>query len=146
MTESILNKKRLLLVDDASEFLKVFEELLLDSCPDIMIDKATEYDHAAEFLRANAYDLVVLDITGIRGFDLLEMAVNKNFKVAMFTGYTNPLTISKSHSMGAAAFLPKEKLPEIVPLLEHTLSHDNESGWCGLLHKLNDYYDKKFGL
>ncbi len=146
MTESILNHKKLLLVDDESAFLDVFEELLLDACPDIMIDKATDYYRATEFLNQNYYDLVVLDIVGVRGFDLLETAVAKNFRVAVFTGYTNPLAIFKSHNIGAAAFLPKEKLPEVIPLLEYAMRHDNEAGWDGLVHKMNEYYIKKFGI
>ena len=66
MTESILNHKKLLLVDDESDFLDVFEEVLLNACPDIMIDKATGYYRTTELLKEEYHDLVVLDIVGVR--------------------------------------------------------------------------------
>lgn len=146
MAESILNHKRLLLVDDEPDILALLEEEIFDSCPDVTIDKATNYEDAANLLESNDYDLVVLDIMGVRGFDLLEIAVRKKFKAAMLTAHAlNPNALTKSHEMGAAAFLPKEKLGEMVPFLEDVLRYDSESGWEGLMKKLNDYYTNKFG-
>ena len=70
-------------------------------------------------LKANDYDLVVLDIMGVRGFDLLEIAVTRKFKVAMLTAHAlSPEDLKKSHDMGARAYLPKDKLGEVVPFLK----------------------------
>lgn len=145
MAESILNHKKLLIVDDEPDILATLEEEILGSCPDTKIDKATNYENAAELLKAKDYDLVVLDIMGVRGFDLLEIAVAEKCKVAMLTAHAlNPKALKKSHDMGAMAYLPKDKLGEIVPFLEDVLRHDHKSAWEKLMEKLDDYYTKKF--
>jgi DNA-binding response OmpR family regulator len=146
MPESILNKKKILIVDDELDVLVIIEEEVFHACANCKIDKATNYENASELLRVNEYDLVVLDIMGVRGFDLLELAVAEKCKVAMLTAHAlTPKALKKSHDMGAMAYLPKDKLGEIVPFLEDVLRSDHKSAWKRLLDKLGDYYDKKFG-
>jgi DNA-binding response OmpR family regulator len=145
MKESILNHKKLLIVDDEPDILDILEEEILDSCPDAKIDKATNYENAAELLKSKDYDLVVLDIMGVRGFDLLEIAVAQKRKVAMLTAHALNLdALKKSHDSGAMAYLPKDKLGEIVPFLEDVLQYEYKSGWDRLIEKLGGYYTKKF--
>jgi len=145
MKESILNHKKLLIVDDEPDILDILEEEILGSCPDTTIDKATNYETAAELLKSKNYDLVVLDIMGVRGFDLLEIAVAQKRKVAMLTAHAlNLEALKKSHDLGAMAYLPKEKLGEIVPFLEDVLQYEYKSGWDRLIEKLGAYYTKKF--
>ena len=146
MTESILNHKKLLIVDDEPDILVTLEEEILQSSPDSKIDKASNYEDAAALLKANDYDLVVLDIMGVRGFDLLEIAVTRKFKVAMLTAHAlNPEALRKSHDMGAIAYLPKEKLGEVVPLLEDMLLNDYKTEWAQLMGKLDDYFKAQWG-
>jgi DNA-binding response OmpR family regulator len=146
MTESILNHKKLLIVDDEPDILVTLEEEILQSSPDSKIDKARNYEDAAALLKANDYDLVVLDIMGVRGFDLLEIAVTRKFKVAMLTAHAlNPEALKKSHDMGAIAYLPKEKLGEVVPLLEEMLLNDYKTEWAQLMGKLDDYFKAQWG-
>jgi len=145
MTESILKNKKLLIVDDEPDILNIVEEEIFNCCPDTRIDKAKDYETAAELLNSKDYDLVVLDIMGVRGFDLLEMAVGRKFKVAMLTAHAlNPEALRKSHDMGAMAYLPKDKLGELVQFLEGILQHDYKSGWKWILAKLDDYFTEKF--
>jgi DNA-binding response OmpR family regulator len=146
MTESILNHKKLLIVDDEPDVLAVVEQEILQSCPDSKIDKASNYDNAAEFLKSNEYDLVILDIMGVRGFDLLETAVARKFKVAMLTAHAlSPEALKKSHDLGAMAYLPKDKLGELVPLLEEILRNDYKTEWGQLMGKLDNYFKEQFG-
>jgi DNA-binding response OmpR family regulator len=146
MTESILNHKKLLIVDDEPDILVTLEEEILQSAPDSKIDKASNYEDAAALLKANDYDLVILDIMGVRGFDLLEIAVTRKFKVAMLTAHAlNPEALKKSHDMGAIAYLPKEKLGEVVPLLEEMLLNDYKTEWAQLMGKLDDYFKAQWG-
>jgi DNA-binding response OmpR family regulator len=145
MASSILNGKRLLLVDDEPDILTIVEEEILDVCPGCKIDKATNYEDASSLLKAEVYDLVILDIMGVRGFDLLEIAVARKFRVAMLTAHAlNPEALQKSHNMGAMAYLPKDKLGEIVPFLEDVLQYDYKTGWKRLLDKLENYFDARF--
>jgi len=82
---------------------------------------------------------------GVRGFGLLEIAVAQKRKVAMLTAHALNLdALKKSHDLGAMAYLPKEKLGEIVPFLEDVLKYEYKSAWDRLIEKLGAYYTKKF--
>jgi DNA-binding NtrC family response regulator len=145
MAESILNGKRLLAVDDEPDVLESLEELVLADAPDCRIDTAGNYEDAAALLERHAYDLVVLDIMGVRGFELLEAAVRRGFKVAMLTAHAlTPEALKRSYDMKAYAFLPKEKLADIVPFLEDVLTYDYATGWKRLLQKLHGFFSERF--
>jgi DNA-binding NtrC family response regulator len=144
--ESILNRKTILIVDDEPDILTVVEDEILGCCPDSKIDKASNYEGAAELLQSRDYDLVILDIMGVRGFDLLELAVKRELRVAMLTAHAlSPEALKKSYDMGAMAYLPKDKLGEIVPFLEDVLKHEYKTGWQRLMDKLESYYNAAFG-
>jgi CheY-like chemotaxis protein len=147
MGESILNNKRILAVDDEPDVLEVLEEEILGYAPNCVIEKATTYQEATQKLESQDYDVVVLDIMGVRGFDLLEQTVKRNFPAAMLTAHSlNPESLKRSIEMGALAYLPKEKLGEIVPFLEDILeSTDGLSAWGRLMNKLEGYFSSRWG-
>ena len=145
MKESILNNKKLLIVDDEPDILTTLEAEVLDSCPDSKIDKATSYENAAELLKSKDYDLVILDIMGVRGFDLLEIAVARKCKVVVLTAHAlSPEVLKKSHDMGAMAYLPKDKVGELVPFLEDALQYEYKTGWKRLMEKLEGDFNRRF--
>jgi hypothetical protein len=84
---------------------------------------------------------------GVRGFELLEQAVKRNFPTAMLTAHSlNPESLKRSIEMGARSYLPKEKLGEIVPFLEDILEEaDGLTGWGGLMTKLEGYFVSRWG-
>jgi DNA-binding NtrC family response regulator len=98
-------------------------------------------------LESKNYDVVVLDIMGVRGFDLLDLAVKHNLPVAMLTAHAlNPESLKRSIEMRARAYLPKEKLGEIVPFLEDILEEpDSLSGWARQMNKLEGYFESRWG-
>jgi DNA-binding NtrC family response regulator len=146
MTESILHHKKLLIVDDEPDVLEVVEEEILESSPDSKIDKASNYKEAAEFLKSNDYDLVILDIMGVRGYDLLEMAVSRKFKAIMLTAHAMwPEALKKSHDLGASGYLPKDKLGELVPFIEDILQNDYKTAWGQVMRKLDNYFKEQWG-
>jgi CheY-like chemotaxis protein len=145
MGESILDGKKVLAVDDEPDVLTVLEEEIKSACPNCVFEKAATYEEAARKLDSIYYDVVVLDIMGVRGFDLLELAVKKHLRVAMLTAHAlNPEALKRSHDMGARAYLPKEKLGDIVPFLEDVLSYEFEPGWKRLFVKLSEFFTEKF--
>jgi CheY-like chemotaxis protein len=145
MTDSILNGKKILAVDDEPDVLAVFEDEIRDKCANCTFDKAMNYEQAIQLLEKNHYDIVVLDIMGVRGFDLLEISVSRNFRTAMLTAHAlSPEALKKSHDLGARAYLPKDKLGDIVPFLEDILQYEYKSGWRRLLDKLENYFDSQF--
>jgi DNA-binding response OmpR family regulator len=145
MTASVLDGKKMLAVDDEPDVLAVLESEVKDSCASCQIDKATSYEKGAELINANTYDIVILDIMGVRGFDLLDLAAKKGFRVGMLTAHAlSPEALKKSHDLGARAYLPKDKLGEIVPFLEDILSQEYKTGWKRLIEKLGPYFDDRF--
>jgi hypothetical protein len=89
--------------------------------------------------------VVILDIMGVRGFDLLSLSVERNIRVAMLTAHAlTPEALKRSFEMKARAYLPKEKLGEIVPFLEDMLKYDYLPGWKRLFEKLKGFFDSKF--
>jgi CheY-like chemotaxis protein len=145
MTKSILNGKRILAVDDEPDVLKILEEEILPICPNCKLDQTTTYETAVKMLESTDYDVVILDIMGVRGFDLLDLAVKKKLRVAMLTAHAlSPEALKKSVELGARAYLPKEKLGEIVPFLEDVLTYEYAPGWKRLYEKLKGFFDSKF--
>ena len=147
MTKSILNGKLILAVDDEPDVLAVLEEEILGAYPNSKFDKATSHQEAADMLRSRNYDLVILDIMGVRGFDLLDLAINRDLPVVMLTAHAlNPEALKRSFEKKARTYLPKEKLGEIVPFLEDIIEEaDIPSGWARTMKRLDDYFDKRWG-
>jgi len=146
MTKSILNGKTILAVDDEPDVLDVLEEEILADCPNCTFDKATTYKQASERMASWTYELVILDIMGVRGFDLLKRAVAHNFPVVMLTAHAlNPDYLKHSIEMGARAYLPKEKLGQIVPFLEDVMKYEYGPGWRRLLKQLEGIFNALWG-
>ncbi len=146
MNNSIFDKKKILAVDDEADILTVVEEEITAHCSNCVIDKATSYDQAIQYLKSRDYDLIILDIMGVRGFDLLEIAVKNNMKAVMLTAHAlTPENLKRAHEMGARAYLPKNKLGEIVPFLEDVLKYEFEPGWKRLMSALKDVFIDLWG-
>lgn len=146
MAKSILNGKRILAVDDEPDILEVLEEEILGAAPQCKIEKITTYHEATQRLTSQTYDVVILDIMGIRGFDLLDLSSKRNLTVAMLTAHAlNPESLKRSIEMKARAYLPKDKLGEIVPFLECVLEEEYLPGWSRLMKKLEEYFNSRWG-
>jgi DNA-binding NtrC family response regulator len=147
MAESILNGKLILAVDDEPDILDVLEEEVVEYAPNCKIEKVTTYQEATKKLESESFDAVVLDIMGVRGFDLLEQSVKRNFPTAMLTAHSlDPASLKRSIEMGAYAYLPKEKLGEIVPFLEDIIeSSDGSTVWGRVMNKLEGYFSSRWG-
>jgi CheY-like chemotaxis protein len=146
MSSSILDEKKILAVDDEQDILDVLEVEITSSCSDCVFDKATSYAEAVKLLQSKTYDVIVLDIMGVRGFDLLDIAVKTNLRAVMLTAHAlSPENLKRARDMGARAYLPKEKLNEIVPFLEDALKYDFESGWKRVYEALRDTFTALWG-
>jgi CheY-like chemotaxis protein len=142
---SNLNGKRILAVDDEPDVLEVLEDEILGACSKCQFDKVTSYETTLDMLKSRQYDLLILDIMGVQGYDLLELAVKKGLPVAILTAHAlSPEALKRCIEMGARAYLPKEKVGEILPFLEDVLAYDNIPGWKRLYERLKKYFDSKF--
>ena len=122
--EHILKGKIVLVVDDEHDIVETIEAVL-DMC---IVDKAYDYNEASQFLLAYTYDVVVLDIMGVNGFELLKIAASRNFPAVILTAHAVTLEAQKkSMKLGAISFLQKEKMCELVELLEDVISSRGKS-------------------
>jgi len=140
--DSPLNNKVILAVDDEPDILDILEEEL-DMC---QVIKKTTYADAAEYLRNSQPDLAVLDIMGVNGFEILTICREKNIPAVMLTAHALTVeSLKKSIDNGARAFLPKEKLADMVPFLENALTKGNEESWQRLFERLGQFFNATFG-
>lgn len=145
MKESVLNNKRILAVDDEPDVLETLAEQL-EGFPGLVFDKAVDYETGYHLLRSWTYDLVILDIMGVRGFDLLNASVSLGFPTVMLTAHALSVeALKQSIQMGARAYLPKEKMAEIVPFFEDVLTLESRPGWRRLFAKLGGFFTATFG-
>lgn len=144
-TSEILQDKLILAVDDEEDVLEIIEEELYDSA-NITLHTATTFEKAQQYLLSYTYDLVILDIMGVRGFELLQIATTAGFPVVMLTAHAfTPEALRKSIDLGARAYLPKEKLGSLAPFLEDVLKLNYQSAWQKTLDQVGTLFRKRFG-
>ncbi len=113
-SESLLKDKIVLVVDDEVDVTDTVTEVL-DMC---LVRKANDYDTARQLLMSYTFDIVILDIMGVNGFELLKTSVKRGFPTVMLTAYAlTPEALEKSIKLGAVSFLPKEKMSELDEFL-----------------------------
>ncbi|MGA2107217.1 MAG: response regulator [Syntrophorhabdales bacterium] len=148
MSESVLNDKRILAVDDEPDVLEVLKEEIAAAAPKAVVETATSYEKASELLASWTYDLVILDIMGVRGFDLLQRATTRPYPIptVMLTAHAfSPEALKKSIELGARAYLPKERLGAVVPFLEDVLTYEYGPAWKRLLKEVEGVFTKGWG-
>jgi CheY-like chemotaxis protein len=141
-SESPLKDKVILVVDDEPDVLEtVGEELDM-----ALLHKAGDYDTALQYLLSYTYDVVILDIMGVNGFELLKNAVSRGFPAVMLTAHAVTTdALKKSIKLGAVSFLPKEKMSDLKEFLEDVVLGGGKSIWIKLFDRLGAYFNKRFG-
>lgn len=145
MADSILEGKRLLAVDDEPDILDTLEDLLSEY-DGLILDRAMDYDTGYHLLRSWTYDAVILDIMGVRGYDLLNAAVHLGFPAVMLTAHAfSAQDLKCSIEMGARSYIPKEKMADIGAFLEDVLTLEHRTGIQRMFQRLGGVFNKKFG-
>ena len=139
----VLEGKKLLIVDDEQDVIETLKDLL-DMCA---IDTAADFQTAQKLLHQNKYDVVVLDIMGVKGYDLLEIANKKGVPALMLTAHAlGPDDFGKSILGGAKAYIPKEKMTEIAvfisDLLKAQRGDEKPHKWFS---RLKSFFEMQFG-
>ncbi len=138
-----LEGKKLLIVDDEPDVIDTLKDVL-DRCE---IDTATDFKTARERLQQNEYDVAILDIMGVQGHDLLELATQKGIPTLMLTAHAlSPEDFGRSISGGAKAYIPKEKMSEIdvfvTDLLKAQQGEEKPNKW---FMRLKSFFEMQFG-
>lgn len=141
-TDSPLTNKHLLVVDDEPDILDMLTEEL-GMC---LVDTASDYQTALQYIQNYTYDIVILDIMGVNGFQLLRDAVSKGFPTVILTAHAfSPESLKKSIKLGAVSYLPKQSIPQIKLFLEDVVIGGGKPAWKTLFDRLGGYFTKKFG-
>ncbi len=142
--KEIVGNKRILAVDDEADVLEVIEEQL----EEVELITAQDFQSAKDLLERESFDLVILDIMGVRGFDLLEIASEKRLPSVMLTAHSmTPASLQKAIDKGAVSFLPKDELPRLSTLVAEIL-RDVERGrthWATLIKRLGPKFKNLWG-
>ena len=139
----ILKGKKILIVDDEPDVLEILIELL-DIC---RIDTASSFEEGKKLLENETYDIAILDIMGVRGFELLETANRQKIPALMLTAHgLSEESLKKSAEEGALYYAPKEKMNEIDLFVADVLDAiDNKKNpWVKWFERLAGFYDKRF--
>jgi DNA-binding NtrC family response regulator len=143
-TKNLLIGKRVLVVDDEEDILQLVSELL-EMCK---IDTASTYEQAKEFLENNYYDVAVLDIMGVRGYDLLEIATKRGIPALMLTAHAlTKEDLKKSAEQGASFYAPKDEINKIDVFVADVLEakDKNKNVWAKWYERLSGFCDRRFG-
>ena len=139
-----LKGKKILIVDDEPDVLETLAELL--HMADVV--KASSFEEAKKAMNEGSFELVVLDIMGVNGYKLLEIAKEKGWTAVMLTAHALSLEdTKKSYRKGAAFYIPKDEMNHIATYLNDVFEAQEEgkSTWRRWLERLEWYYDNRFG-
>jgi len=142
--KEILRDKRILAVDDEPDVLAVIEEQL----EDCRVTTAGDFKTAVEFLEKERFDLVILDIMGVKGFDLLDITRERKIPAVMLTAHAmTPDSLQKSVDKGAVSFLPKDQLAGLSELIEETIQEveGGKTHWPKLIARLGPRFKELWG-
>ena len=142
--EKILKGKRVLIVDDEEDVLDYLTELL-DMCK---VDRASSFEEAKGLIETGYYHAAVLDIMGVKGYELLEMANKKDIPALMLTAHAiSKDNLKKSFKKGASYYVPKDEISNVDTYLADILEakEKKKNVWVKWYDRLSSFCDKRFG-
>ena len=142
-SKNILKGKLILIVDDEPDVLDSLIDIL-DMCK---IDTASSFEDGKRLLEDQSYDIAILDIMGVKGFELLKIANNQKTPALMLTAHAlSEDSLKKSAEDGAVYFAPKDKMADIDIFVADVLTalKMKKSTWEKCLDRLGWFYDSRF--
>jgi CheY-like chemotaxis protein len=142
--KDILTGKRILAVDDEEDVLG-FLETHLEEC---RVETAFSFDGGKKLLENKAYDAAILDIMGVDGLKLLEIARKNGIPAIMLTAHSVFAdSLVRCIKLGANSFIPKDSLYEIDVFLKEIFvarqrGIKKSGNWFA---RLSSYFDQRFG-
>jgi CheY-like chemotaxis protein len=141
----LLEGKRVLAVDDEQDVL----DTLVDLLPMCKIVTASAFEEAKQLLESQQFDLVILDIMGVDGYGLLDIATRKKIPAVMLTAHAwSPDNLVRSIKEGAVSYLPKEELTNITDYLNDVLiaQREGRDPWKSWHDRLpTSYFERRWG-
>jgi nucleotide-binding universal stress UspA family protein/CheY-like chemotaxis protein len=144
LSEDLLKDRRVLVVDDEPDILETIEELL-DMCT---LETANSFETAKKLIENNQYDLAILDIMGVSGYDILELAREKKVPALMLTAHAlTPENLKESIQKGADSYIPKDELANLTGHAADVIRAriEGKQGYGSWFANLKPFFDKSFG-
>jgi DNA-binding NtrC family response regulator len=140
-----LDGKKILIVDDEPDILGVLEDIL-EMCT---VVKAATFEEGKAQLESRVFDVAILDIMGVDGYGLLEIATRRNIPAVMLTAHAfSPENLVKTIKEGAASYVPKEEISHITEYLLDVLQakEEGQNPWDSWQERLpSSYFEKRWG-
>ena len=141
-SEDLLRDRHILVVDDEPDILETVEELL-DICT---LDLTDSFDAAKKLLKKNRYDLAILDIMGVSGYDILELARKNDVPALMLTAHAlTPENLKESIQKGADSYIPKDELANLTAHAADVIRARLQGRQGSWFSNLKPFFDKTFG-
>ena len=141
----ILEGKKILVVDDEPDVL----ETVIDLFETTQIVTAGSFKDARKKIAQESFDLVILDIMGVNGFDLLKACRAEGMPAAMFIAHSLDIeSLNSAVRLGAVSFLPKEELHRLPELVAEILDEmeQGRTHWEKLFQRLGLFFKEKLGI
>jgi DNA-binding NtrC family response regulator len=142
--KKFLKSKKVLIVDDEKDILDLLVELL-SMCK---IDTALTFEEAKNLLENNYYDIAVLDIMGVKGYDLLAIANEKKVPALMLTAHAlSKENLKKSFQEGASYYVPKDEINKIDVFVADVIEarEQKKNVFVKWYERLSGFCDTRFG-
>ena len=139
-----LPNKRILIVDDEPDVLESLKELL----PMCDVVEASNFEDGKQLLETEYFDMAILDIMGVDGYQLLEIATERKVIPVMLTAHALSVEdTKKSFKGGAASYVPKEEMVKIRVFLNDIMEakEEGKNFWWRWLDRLGPFYGRTFG-
>lgn len=142
---TLLDGKRILAVDDEPDVLIVLKELL-SMCD---VTTASSFAEARELLQTKNFDVAILDIMGVDGYGLLDIAKRRKIPAVMLTAHAlSPDNLVRSIREGAVSYIPKDEITGIADFLvdvqrAQATGRDPWESWQARLP--SSYFEKRWG-
>ena len=141
----LLEGKKVLIVDDEPDILESLKEVL-EMCE---VVEASSYEEASPLLINEKFDIAVLDIMGVNGYGLLDIAHRRGIPAVMLTAHAFTAdNLVRSIKEGAYAYIPKEELINICDYLIDALEakKSGKNPWEKWEQRLPEsYFTRKWG-
>lgn len=141
--KKMIERKHVLIVDDEQDVLDSLVELL-DIC---RLDTALSFDEGKRLMEKNDYDVAILDIMGVDGFKLLEIANQRGIPALMLTAHAlSEENLKQSAEKGASYYAPKDEIEHIDLFVSDIIEarEKKKNVWLKWFERLGSYYDSRF--
>jgi len=141
----VLSGKKVLVVDDEPDILGAVEDIL-DMC---QVEKASSFEEGKKLLESRDFDIAVLDVMGVDGYALLEIANRRKIPAVILTAHAfSPKYLVKTIKEGGYAYIPKEEITHIADYLSDALTakENGKNPWEPWQERLpSSYFEKRWG-